>query len=206
MKYALFLLIFVAGSQCAGQERQLALSFVVAESEHSAFAEAARRFWESDGVRIVKTMERVSGLRFRDSAITVIMLPKAGSSGAGGTSSSPLRVDIRYPIPMSLIHELGHRLSHQLLVMDESAPTYSKLPAELNTGNAGLDGHKLLYLYLYDVWERLYGTAVADRWRDIERGWADLGFGFIRDAWDWADSLGRDRRAAKMREIVAAKR
>ncbi|HUE88149.1 MAG TPA: hypothetical protein VMO26_18910 [Vicinamibacterales bacterium] len=204
MNYALLLLILVTGSPSAAQEPRLALSFIAADSDHSAFAEAARGFWESDGVRIVKTMERVSGLRFRDSAITVIMSPRAASSGAGGISTSPLRLDIRYPIPMSLIHELGHRLSHQLLITDESAPRYSRMPAELNTGHAGLDGHKLLYLYLYEIWEHLYGIEVANRWREVERGWAELGFGFIRDAWDWSDSLGPDGRAAKMRGIVAA--
>lgn len=203
MRYALLAQIALGGSIAAAQEPKIALRFVAPDSQHSAFADAARLFWQSDGARILETMELVSGLRFRDSAITVIMWPRAASSGAGGNSTSPLRVDIRYPILMSLIHELGHRLSHQLMVMDESAPQFSRLPAELNTGHSGLDGHKLLYLYLYEVWERLYGTAVATRWRDIERGWADLGFGFIRDAWDWADSLGGDGRAAKMREVVA---
>ena len=80
------------------------------------------------------------------------------------------------------------------------------MPPDLNTGNSALDGHKLLNLYLYDVWERLYGAAVAQRWRDIERGWANLGFGFIKEAWDWSDSLGREGRAAKLREIVTAAR
>jgi hypothetical protein len=165
------------------------LSFFAAEPNHTAFDDGARCFWADDGARIVATMERVSGLRFQDTAITVIMRASAGSSGAGGDPTSPIRVDIRYPMPMSLIHELGHRLSHQ--VLDAAR-------------NVGLDGHKLLYLYLYDVWEELYGTAVADRWRDTERGWAELGFGFIKEAWDWADSLGRAGRAAKLRELVAA--
>ena len=99
MKYALLLLISVAGSVSAAQEPRLALSFVAADSEHNAFADAARRFWESDGERIVGMMERVSGLRFRDSAITVIMWPRAAGSGPGvirqarstSTSDTPLR-------------------------------------------------------------------------------------------------------------------
>ena len=106
---------------------------------------------------------------------------------------------------MSLIHELGHRLSHQLLVMDGSAPMFSRLPAAFISGNPGLDSHKLLYLFLYDVWEQLYGSAVADRWRAIERGWADLGFSFIREAWEWADALGREGRRTQLRAIVAAR-
>ena len=195
MKCALIVLIAVATSAKA-QQPGPALSFFAADPEHSASADSARRMWEADGRRIVETLERVTGLRFQDKTITVIMRAAPASSGAAGSPTSPLRLDVRYPIPMSLIHELGHRLNQQL----------TRLPPDLRTGHSGLDGHKLLYLYLYDAWVLLYGTEKAEQWRETEREWANLGFDFIRSAWDWAISLGQEGRAARFRDIVAANR
>lgn len=195
MKYVLILLLCIAGSASA-QETRPSLSFFAADPEHIDLEDSARRMWRTDGARIIKEMERTTGLRFQDRTITVIMRPKPASSGKGGNPATPLRLDIRYPIAMSLTHELGHRLSHQL----------TKLPDELRTGNSGLDGHKLLYLFLYDVWVKLYGKETSDQWREIERGWANLGFEFIKSAWDWSTALGEEGRANKLRQIVAANR
>lgn len=194
MRLALLLPLMVASP--SAQEPRLILRFFAADPEHSALADSARRMWASDGARIIDAMEAVSGLRFQDKEITVIMRAAPASSGAAGNPSSPLRVDLRYPIPMSLTHELGHRLNQQLATR----------PADLRTGHGGLDSHKLLYLYLYDVWVGLYGAETADRWRETERGWATLGFEFIRSAWDWATSLGEEGRATRFRSIVAANR
>ena len=51
----------------------------------------------------------------------------------------------------TLVHEMGHRLSFLL------------------PRTAELDDHRLLYLFLYDVWTDLYGRAFADRMVAIER-------------------------------------
>lgn len=195
MKYGLLFLLAVAGSATV-QQPGPALSFFAADPEHSALADSARHIWETDGPRIIEAMERSTGLRFQDRAITVILRAAPSSSGATGDPTSPVRLNVRYPISMTLIHELGHRLN----------PPQDKFPPELRTGHRGLDEHKVLYLYLYDVWVLLYGTEKADEWRENEWEWANLGADFIRTAWDWAMSLGKEGRAAKLREIVAANR
>ena len=83
----------------------------------------------------------------------------------------------------TLVHELGHRL-------------VLPLPR-----TAGLDDHRLLYLFLYDVWTDLYGRAFADRMVAIERripGRYDYDA-----AWTWALAMTREERQARLRALRA---
>lgn len=180
-----------ATHMAVAQEPRLTITFTATTEELTPFADSARLIWERDGARIIQAMEDVSGLRFQETEISAIMQGSPSSSGAA-VRTSPMRLFVRYPISMSLIHELGHRLNQQI----------KTLPDDMKSGSAGLDAHRVLYLYLYDVWVRVYGEEVARRWLEIERGWAALGFTFIKDAWDWALDLGNEGRAAKLREIV----
>lgn len=141
---------------------------------------------------MIQMLEQVSGFRFQEKVIRVILHAAPSVSGAP-IPTSPMKLNVRYPIPMSLLHELGHRLNARIPSMPKTWPT----------GNGALDAHRLLYLYLYDVWVRLYGRETADNWVQIENDWAALGFGFIKAAWEWALSLGEQGRAAQLREIVA---
>jgi hypothetical protein len=81
----------------------------------------------------------------------------------------------------NLVHELGHLLSFAL------------------PRTAGLDDHRLLYLFLYDVWTDLYGRAFADRMVAIERripGRYDYDA-----AWTWALAMTREERQARLRQL-----
>ena len=53
----------------------------------------------------------------------------------------------------TLVHELGHRMNGQL----------RRRPRDI-------DEHRILFLYLYDVWESLYGKEFADQQVVIESG------------------------------------
>ena len=60
-----------------------------------------------------------------------------------------------------------------------------------------VDDHRLLYLFLYDAWTDLYGSAFADRMVRIERR-----IGPAYDAaWDWALSMTREDRQRRLREL-----
>ena len=79
----------------------------------------------------------------------------------------------------TLVHEMGHRL----------ALTFPR--------NAGMDDHRLLYLFLYDVWTDLYGKAFADRMVRIERR-----IGPTYDAaWAWTLAMTRDERETRLRAL-----
>ena len=112
-------------------------------------AEEYRPIWARDGGRIVTTMERVSGLRFRETNVPVRIVSGPSSSGY---RAKPMRLRGSYPEPTkraTLIHELGHRLRNDLFTREE-------------------DDHPALFLWLYDVWTALYGPEFARQQVEVE--------------------------------------
>ena len=193
------LIASVAAVSLHAQEPKAVLTFTAEKPEHTALADEARRIWTTEGARMLDALEAVSGLRFDEKTISVVL--REGSSVSGAPiPTSILRLNVRYPIRMSLLHELGHRLNAAHGIHPgPDAPQMS-----WTTGKIAEDAHRVLYLYLYDLWVRLYGRDTAESWLDIEKGWAALGFDFIKTAWEWAMSLGERGRAAALREIIAA--
>ncbi len=83
----------------------------------------------------------------------------------------------------TLIHELGHRLN-----------------AKIRNRPNGIDEHRVLFLYLYDVWTRLYGKSFADHAVEVEK--QRKGIYDYETAWKWALSMSGQKRASKLREII----
>jgi hypothetical protein len=145
------------------------------------FAEAAgdyRAIWEAEGAAIVAAMEAETGLVFPSAPIEAIVRdgpPMAAYDGRtirlrAGMSANYMRA--------TLTHELGHRLALLL-------PRTGKI-----------DDHRLLYLFLYDVWTRLYGPDFADRMVRIERR---IPGAYDYDAaWTWALAMTREERRARL--------
>ena len=78
----------------------------------------------------------------------------------------------------TLVHELGHRLALAL------------------PRRQGMDDHRLLYLFLHDVWSDVYGHAFADKMVAIERR---IPGGYDYDAaWAWALAQGAEQRRATL--------
>ena len=99
--------------------------------------------WAHDGARITAAMEAASGLKFEDRAVKAMVLEVSSSSGY---KEKPMQLRASYPLDTkkaTLIHELGHRLQSDLFHHDE-------------------DDHKYLFLWIYDVWIKLYGREFAD--------------------------------------------
>jgi hypothetical protein len=145
---------------------------------HAAAAAEYRRIWCTEGTRIVAALERAAGVAFPATPIQVFV---AGGPPMTAYNGRTIWLKASYPTyykQATLVHELGHRLSFTL-----SRP-------------AGLDDHRLLDLFLYDVWTDLYGQAFADRMVAIERripGPFDYGA-----AWDWALAMTREQRQARL--------
>jgi hypothetical protein len=154
--------------------------------ESEKFEEATRRYqdiWNAEGGKMIEAMEIVSGLRFLETEIPVIVFEGASSSGF---RDKPMKLRASYPEEVkkaTLIHELGHRLNSQL----KNRPT-------------DIDEHRILFLYLYDVWTKLYGRSFADRMVAVEK--KRRGIYDYETAWNWALSLSEEERAVKFREIV----
>ena len=148
------------------------------------FAPAAneyRALWAAEGRRIVAALEAITGLAFPPRPIDAIV-----SEGRPMTTLDGRTIRLRASYSASykkatLVHEMGHRLA---LALPE---------------RGGLDDHRLLYLFLYDVWTDLYGPAFADRMVAIERRIAPS----YDEAWTWALAMTREQRQARLAALRA---
>jgi hypothetical protein len=124
-------------------EPRLHIEFTAAGPQFEAAAGEYRQIWKEDGARIVEAMEAATGLRFEAGPIRAIVFEGVSSSGF---RDIPMRLRASYPLQTkrgTLVHELGHRLQGHLF-------------------RKGEEDHPVLFLYLYDVWTRLYGKDFAD--------------------------------------------
>ena len=155
--------------------------FTPLEPRFESTADHYRRLWQVEGPRIVAALERVSGLAFPERPLEIILRDGRPMTGYG---CSAIRLRGTYAgryATGTLIHELGHCLAAQM------------------PRAAGLDDHRLLYLFLYDVWTDLYGQAFADDMVRIERR---IPTGYDYDAaWTWALAMTREERQARLRAL-----
>ena len=179
----LLILLSLFGAQTSN----VTLSF---SPEAEKYAEATKQYqsiWQSEGEKIIKAMEEVSGLRFQPMDIRAIVYEGASFSGFKDT---PMKLRASYPSMdikrEALVHELGHRLNESIKVRPKD-----------------VDDHRVLFLYLYDVWVKLYGKKFADDMVEIEKG--RKGLYDYESAWNWALSLSAQERASKLKEIVEKK-
>ena len=159
------------------------LRFVAAGPEFERAGDEYRLIWDQDGARIVAALEGVSGLAFPPGEIEALISQAPPMMAYDGRS---MRLRAGYSPAYktaTLVHELGHRLAFLL------------------PRSAGLDDHRLLYLFLYDAWTDLYGPEFADRMVSIERR---IPGAYDYDAaWAWALAMTRDERQARLAALRA---
>lgn len=159
------------------------VEFVSVEPRFAEATDEYRHLWESEGPQIVDALERATGLQFPAEPIALIIHQGPPMTSYDGRS---IRLRASYSPAYkraTLVHELGHRIALGLPRV------------------AGLDDHRLLYLFLYDVWTDLYGQDFAERMVRIER--RIRGVYDYDAAWSWALSMTRTERQARLRAIVA---
>jgi hypothetical protein len=165
---------------CAAQSKSLRIVFHADSDQFRAAAHEYESIWANDGARITTAMEAASGLKFEDREVGAMILEVPSSSGY---KEKPMRLRASYPMDTkkaTLIHELGHRLQSDLF-------------------HQGEDDHKYLFLWVYDVWVRLYGREFADAQVAVEKQRGRM----YPATWDFALSFITDQRAAKWKETVA---
>lgn len=126
-------------------------------------------------------MESISGLKLKDAEVRVIVYEGVSMSGYG---DGPMKMRASYPSNIkkaTLIHELGHRLITDIPKTKE------------------IDEHRVLFLVLYDIWEKLYGKDFADQAVEVEK--SRKGLYDYESAWKWALSLSKEERAAKFKAL-----
>jgi hypothetical protein len=180
MKSLLVILILGFMSPAIAQN-SVQLSFT---PEADKYAQATREYqaiWNDEGEKILEAMEHVSALRFKDKEVKVIVFEGVSRSGLG---DDPMKLRASYPSNIkkaTLIHELGHRLIANIPKTKE------------------IDEHRVLFLILYDIWEKLYGKDFADKAVEVEK--ERRGLYDYESAWKWALSLSKEERAAKFKAL-----
>lgn len=108
--------------------------------------------WDRDGGRILEILERTTGLSFKEEEIPVHVAKKRSSSGVPRRIPMVLRSDVDVKRKTGiLIHEIGHRLlqNHTLQPTKREEDPIEEI------------SHRILFLFLYDVWVELYGEEFA---------------------------------------------
>jgi len=155
-------------------------AFVAAVGEY-------RGIWSAEGDRIIEGLEKISTLRFPEKHVKAEIYEGPSFSGRGG---APMKLRASYQAEEkkgTLVHELGHRMNAQLKVR----------PADL-------DEHRLLFLYLYDLYVDLYGKDFAER--EVAFGKTLKGIYDYEGAWNWALAMSREERSARFAEVLKANR
>jgi len=189
-KLALVVLIFVAASMLVlAQGRRVTITFSPEEKTpaFNAAVDEYRAIWSVEGSRIIDGMEKISTLRFPEKSVKVQIYEGPSFSGRGG---APMRLRASYQPEEkkgTLVHELGHRMNAQLRVRPQD-----------------LDEHRLLFLYLYDLYVDLYGKEFADK--EVAFGKTLKGLYDYEGAWNWAMAMSREERLAKFADVVRVNR
>ena len=160
------------------------VTVTAADPELAPAAEEYRLLWESEGGRMVAALEAAAGIPFPAAPVELIV-HRGRPLAPYGTNQ--IWLSARYPLfykRATLVHELGHRLAFTL------------------PRRAGLDDHRLLYLFLYEAWAELYGHEFAAEMARIER---EIPGEYDYDAaWEWALAMTPDERRQRLRTIQEA--
>ncbi len=155
-----------------------------AESERfNAATEEYRQIWQVEGDRMIAAIEQATGLKYPEKEFNAIVFEGVSESGRGRV---PMKMRASYSTEIkkaTLMHEIGHRHLSQL----------RKRPKEI-------DEHRLLFLWLYEAWVKLYGQAFADDAVKVESG--RKGLYDYDTAWKWALAMSPAQRLAKLQEII----
>jgi hypothetical protein len=150
--------------------------FLIATQEYE-------EIWKQSGTDIVQTYKELTGLDFIEERIAIVIYE--GMSLSGRFTGDIMKIRASYDTlnkKGTLVHELGHRLI-----------------AQLKNRKPEIDEHQTLFLFLYDVWVKLWGQEFADTMVISES--ARTGYYDYASAWQWAQSLSLKDRTLYFEEI-----
>jgi hypothetical protein len=155
------------------------------ECDNPEFEKAAKEYkkiWEEEGDKITKTIEKVSGLKFKEKIINATIYKR-------NSFSNPLvlkAIGLKDHKRGALVHELCHRLIYGNKVLRVTKKKFQSWD---------IDMHKQVNLILYDILVELYGKQFAKDNVDYEISlWTRKGVSPYKIAWDWALSIAKEER------------
>jgi hypothetical protein len=163
------------------------------EYDNPKFEKAAKEYaklWKEEGERITKTIEEVSGLKFKERIINAIVYDRI-------SMSHPLQLQTGLSLKEkrgTIAHEICHRLLWS-----------NKIKWEDIKGKHGfrLLTHRPLDLILYDILVELYGEKVAKEEVKFEiELWDEKDVSPYKIAWDWALGMTKEERKKEFKKYL----
>ena len=162
------------------------------EQNNPKFEKAVEEYselWQKEGKKITETIEKVSGLKFKEKVINALIYNEI-------SYSLPLQLQAG----LSIEHERGiitHELCHRLIVGNDAK--FKKLPKDPFKWN--IEVHKPVMLILYDVWTMLYGEDFAEKEVAYEISlWTHGEISPYKVVWDWALAMTKAERKKEFRK------
>ena len=160
------------------------------QEDYSEIVGKYEQIWKDDGKRIINTIEKYSGLKFKEKTINAVAY-----FGSLSSRSRPLSLRANLP-PEIRLGTLVHELCHRILAGN-------KVKIKFNDHeNASFEVHKVLNLILYDIWTELYGKKFANKVKEWE---SNSRSGVYKKAWEWALSFDKTTRALKFKKLAKIK-
>jgi hypothetical protein len=160
----------------------LQIDFTASQESFGPATKEYREIWATEAPRIVRAMERATGLRFEPGPIRAVIYEGPSFSGF---RKRPMQLRASYSPATkraTLVHELGHRLVGDLVP-------------------AGIDHHSIIFLFVHDVWVELWGQAFADEQVTIERARTGPLANYDK-LWTEALALSAAERAVRFKQFV----
>jgi hypothetical protein len=180
--FALACALAIARAEASDHPR---IDFEPESARYAPAAEEYRALWRAEGERISAALEQATGLEMEAGPITAVVY---GGISSSGYPRYPMYMRANYPPDTkraTLVHELAHRLVSGLVPRN-------------------FEDHPVIFLFVYDVWVKLWGEAFADEQVAVEserRGRYDY-----ESAWRDALALGAAGRAERLAQFLAERR
>jgi hypothetical protein len=158
------------------------IDFQPESSRFAAATEEYRDIWRTEGERITAALEDATGLPMEAGPIRAIVYDGISNSGY---KRIPMRMRASYPPDTkraTLVHELAHRL------ISDYVSKYG-------------EDHPIIFLFVYDVWVKLWGLEFADEQVRVEG--QRTGRYDYAGAWRDALALGAEGRAQRWKQFLA---
>lgn len=163
------------------------------DHDNTELEEAAKEYgkiWEKEGDKIVHTIERVTGLKFKEKIINAVIYQYV-------SYSHPLSLQADVPSKFKA-STLTHELCHRILSGNRVEST-----TQWDHPDYRLDVHKLLNLVLYDILTEIFGKNLTSEEIDYEISlWNGKGISPYKAAWDWALSMTKEQRQKKFKKYL----
>ncbi len=160
------------------------------------------RLWDEQQKNMLAAFYEHTGLKFKQKQITIRMHEDEYASNYSGNRYEPMTFNLEYQdlSDIDRLQVLSHELGHRLLEGNRLS-TWAKYKNDEDKFT--VEGHKLLYLFLYDVWVSAFGQETADKMAEEEARVKDKRH---NRAWKWAMSKSYAKRQALIKDLVQSDR